>query len=149
MPDNAHSALALSEYRQEWGRPIVQDVRRWVKQGLPAAMLRSARAGTKGRLDSALVEQLKRVRFVRPREVSVPDLPALAAWCLSLEIQDAGGYEIRRCDLCNVPFVATRDTDYCRRRRKESTIAHRGRTCMDIGKVRKYRAGRADQRTEK
>ena len=138
-PDHAASAEEFARHQAKRTAPLRRHLRRWNESGLPASLLRSARTGTKGRLDNGLLDQLGRVRFIGPKHVEAPDLPALAAWCLSLQIQDGGAYTVRGCDLCGVPFVSSGRSRYCRRWQKEATVLQRGQSCQEVAKVRDYR----------
>jgi hypothetical protein len=89
----------------------------------------------------------------------VPDLPALAAWCLLLAIQDGSDYALRDCNLCGVPYLAASTRSrYCRRLRPEATVGKvvnidddrrtfvlKTTTCLEAAKAGAHRDAKRQQ----
>lgn len=110
-------------------------LRRWKRSGVGELFLEAARDGEEGRLSPKLARHLARVRFVPGGRAEVADFLALAAWALHEAVM-RGGYAVRDCEHCGLPFLASPRARYCKRRAPES----QEQTCQDYAKVRDHRA---------
>lgn len=116
---------------------VLRRMRAWRLDGTAATLLAAATKGQDGVIDRRLGPLLERVRIVEEGVVEVPDLAALAAWTLHNAIVRRN-YELRTCEFCGHPFLATERSRYCRRRAQG---LHK-QSCQDVAKVKDYRAKR-------
>jgi hypothetical protein len=117
---------------------LEKELLRLIADGVPLDFLEGARAGEQGRLSSAILAHLARLEIKGPREVAAPDTEAIAAWVL-MQLISEQGYAVRDCGLCDVPFISTGRSRYCRRWSPDAAWSELGQTCLDRAKVRDYR----------
>jgi hypothetical protein len=112
-------------------------IRRMVRDGAPAAVLKAAKAATEGRVDPWLAPHLARVRFGQGEgghADEIPDLLALVAWSL-LHAAMSDRFRVTRCEWCRLPWFTSGHGRYCERRAPESR-----QTCRQAGSLRDFRA---------
>ena len=134
-PPHAPTREQLVEHREASVKKLRRQIRAWRRDGIPELFLRAAERASRGRFTAELGPHLERVRFggaSKPDEV--PDLLALAAWCLDQALRQ-GRLELRNCAYCERPFLSTGQARYCQRLARGSA----GQTCQDVGKVKDYR----------
>lgn len=130
------AALRLS--RNDGVLRAARRIRTLRRNGVPAVFLKAAKRGERGIIDKSLAPYLERVRFFSPTKIGVDTFTDLAAWSLHQAII-RGGYTVRRCEVCGLPFLSSGGARNCRRQ-----APHRKQRCMDVAKVRNFRARKGE-----
>jgi hypothetical protein len=118
-------------------------IRRWRKERIPEAVLRAAKKASEGRLDPWLAPHLARVRFSQGSGADeIPDLLALVAWSIHrAALSDR--YRVARCEWCGLPWFTAGRGRYCERDAPGSV-----QTCLQLGKMRDFRARQRKGKTD-
>jgi hypothetical protein len=115
-------------------------------QELREAFTEAAKLAAQGRVSSRIASHLERVRFAGDGGVTdVPDLAALAAWCL-VELVRRMPLKLKKCPTCHRPWLDTPGgSRYCERR-----APGQARDCRTLAKEKRltsdsnYRAYRRE-----
>lgn len=117
-------------------------LRRWKTSDAVSDVEKAARAAVGGQISPRIAAHLGRVIFTSEQTAHVPDFLALVALGIHHVALSVGRYEIRNCAHCMKPFLATERATYCRRFAPDSNL----QTCMDVAKVRDFRARKRQER---
>ena len=117
-------------------------MKRWTREGVGDLFLAAAKVGETGRLSPKLARHLGRVRFIPGGRAEVDDFLALAAFALH-EATIRGGFSIRDCKLCSLPFLASPRANYCKRIAPQS----QEQSCQQYAKVRDHRARKKEAKS--
>jgi hypothetical protein len=116
-----------------------RQLRRWLTEGVPALLARAARQlRDRGTLPySELAPYLEAVEHTGPDKITIPALPALAAWALSRSADS--DTTVSTCGECGLPWISRQPVDYCYRPAPGKTM-----TCAQLHAHARF----AKQRTE-
>jgi len=138
----------LKRDEQPWGPPqqrnlaFQQDLRRWLKQGVPEQLLAGAQAAQNGRMSPELFGFLQNVRHLPHGRAEVAHYPALAAWGVDW-LARLVSFRIDPCRRCGRMFVAIADQAYCNR-----VAPGEARPCSELGRNERFRTQRRPYRRE-